>query len=127
MSGTFKNIPVGAQIRAVVYGPLDQKEPLYYPQGVSFPDYRSGVEIFGIGQWIIKKETRGFYVGLDQDYGKRFEILMVIANRTVIDRFVEFLKYGPRIGFRGLNYLPSGVTVYSAVTVTRAPKGCVSY
>ena len=123
MSGTFKKIPVGAHIWAVVYGPLDQKKPFYYPQGVSFPDYRSGVEMSGADQWIIRKEIGGCYVGSAQDYGKRFEILMVIANKKSNDRLLEYLQYGPRIGFTGLNYLPSGVTVYSTVTVTRAPKG----
>ena len=124
INGTIRQLPPDRHLWLVTYGPTDAADPLYYPQGVSFPDFRSGVNVQGIA-WSLRRTENSYTVGSAKDFGKRFEILVVAADQASNERFIEYLRFGVRFAndFRGLNYLPSGASVVAKVAVSRLPDG----
>ena len=121
ISGTVENMPSDKHLWLVTRGPMDVQGPHYYPQGVTFPDYRSGI-IVEDTRWTLNKKEESYYVGSEQDRKRPFEILIVLADEKANESFLEYLRFESRFNeYPGLSYLPTGAFLYSKVSVTRLP------
>ena len=116
IAGSWMGIDTDTTLWMITQFAVDQNTALSYPQGVSFPNYRNGLNRQSDGSWCTE---RG-YVGAGADTGKEFTILVVGVNKSADDFFRKYLELGPRIGFPALRYLPSGTTVYASVAVKRS-------
>jgi len=99
VSGNARNIPNGQQLWIVVH-----EGNLYFPMV-------DRVQINTDGTWRYNTT-----IGKQDDSGKNFEIIAVLANSLAQDTVDAWYKSE---GLYGLLSLPSGMTPYSTVTVTR--------
>jgi hypothetical protein len=97
VSGTSQNIPAGQQLWVIVH-----EGNLYFPMV-------NRVQINTDGTWRYSAT-----IGKEDDQGKSFEIMAVLANSSAQTKIQEWYK-NPY----DLQNLPSGITLYSTITVTR--------
>jgi hypothetical protein len=117
--GTYTNIDSSLETLWLVTVVHVGQTRLYFPQGVSYPDYRSGInrpKAAQSGRWCSE---RG-YLGDVADKGRTVDLLVVGANQAADQMFTRYLAYSAaRDDFPPWSYLPSGVTIYARSTVTR--------
>lgn len=118
--GTMQDVPADITLWMVTDIPDDTGNHRYYPQGVSFPDYRTGINRTSASEWCKEKG----YAGSAADTGKALSLLVVGANKTANANFLTYLRVGPTVGlgFPAWRYLPSGLVLYGQVNVMRDAK-----
>ncbi len=60
------------------------------------------------------------FIGLDQDSGKYFDLLLVLADDSANREFLDYEKqaYAGK-NWAGMEFLPAGADIYGQVTVQR--------
>lgn len=103
--GTVQGLPAGQVIWVVIF---PQEVGRYYPQ--NWPaDLEAG------GEW-----SSITYIGVPSDTGKRFDVLVVLADAEAQNAFNAYLADArDRADWPGLEALPSGAVIYDRITVTR--------
>lgn len=103
--GTSEKIPKGQAIWIIVYPYLFDR---YYPQ-----NNPAAVQVNG--DWISLT-----FIGIEEDVNKKFDIIVVLADKRAQDAFNAYLKQAEDTGiWSGLERLPEGATIYDSTTVTR--------
>jgi PKD repeat protein len=104
VTGTATNIPIGYKIWVLVYPHPANR---YYPQ--------SGKMTIQNGKWSIP-----VYIGVANNVGVKFDIIVVVANKQANDKFVSYIQTGKKTNnWPGMIGIPSGAKVYNKITVTR--------
>ncbi|HSU16979.1 hypothetical protein [Longimicrobium sp.] len=105
--GTSRNLPPGDSVWVVVYIPSTAR---YYPQDRP-ADVQAG------GGWNALAR-----LGVEQDAGRRFEVLAVAADAATRAAFAAYLAEGARRrSWPGLERLPATAREHDRVAVTRLP------
>jgi hypothetical protein len=95
---------------------LPSNTHVYSPQGVSFPNFRTGLNRKEDGSWCKEKG----YLGGAKDNGVGFTIYVVGASESADQYFRQYLETSAAINsFSGFRYFPAGVTTYTSVHVTQ--------
>ncbi len=103
--GTSQNIPEGQVIWVVIYVHDVRR---YFPQ-----DLPADVQVNG--DWVSP-----VIIGIDEDLGKEFDIIVVLVDQKAQDAFNDYLKdWGGKYPSPGLERLPEGALIYQRITVTR--------
>lgn len=103
--GTSQNIPEGQVIWVVIYVHEARR---YFPQ-----DLPADVQVNG--DWVSP-----VIIGIDEDVGKEFDIIVVLVDQKAQDAFNDYLKdWGGKYPSPGLERLPEGALIYQRITVTR--------
>ena len=101
--GTSQKIAEGQAIWIVVY--VDGR---YYPQ-----DDPADVQVDG--DWSSLA-----FIGIEEDVGRKFDIIAVLANKDAQDAFNAYLVQAKvKKTWPGLEKLPNGAEIYDRITVTR--------
>lgn len=105
VKGTSRKIPAGQIIWVVIYS---QAVGRYYPQN-------DPADVQANGAWASL-----CYLGVDQDAGKKFDIIVVLANKEAQDAFKAYLtKARDQKTWPGLEKIPDPGVIYDRVTVVR--------
>jgi hypothetical protein len=105
VKGTSRNIPVGQTIWIVIYS---QDVGRYYPQN-------DPADMQATGGWASRSSF-----GIEQDAGKKFDILAVLASREAQDTFSAYLTQArDKKSWPGLERLPDSAVRYDRITVIR--------
>ena len=103
--GTSQNIPKEQAIWVVIY---PHEVNRYYPQ-----DYPADIQANGYWSSLA-------FFGSEKDTGKKFDVVVVLANKDAQDTFNAYLKKGKEEkSWPGLERLPEGAVIYDRITVTR--------
>jgi hypothetical protein len=103
--GTSQNIPDGQVMWIVIYVHEARR---YFPQDLP-------VDVQANGDWISP-----VIIGIDEDVGMRFDIIVVLVDEKAQDAFNDYLKqWKGKDSSPGLERLPDGVVIYERITVTR--------
>lgn len=103
--GTSQNIPKGQVIWIVVY---PQAAGRYYPQN-------DPADVQANGDWSSLA-----FIGIEEDVGRKFDIVAVLANKDAQDAFNAYLAQAKdKKTWPGLEELPNGAVIYDRITVTR--------
>jgi hypothetical protein len=103
--GTSQELPSGQVIWVIVFA---QDVGRYYPQ-----DRPADIEAGNKWSSIV-------YIGIPEDTGKRFDVLVVLADADAQDAFSAYLAdSAQRNDWSGLVALPKGAVIYDRITVTR--------
>ena len=103
--GTSQNIPEGQVIWIVIYVHEVRR---YFPQDLP-------ADVQANGDW-----ESPVIIGIEEDIGKRFDIIVVLVDQEAQDEFNEYLeKWKGKYPSPGLERLPEGVVIYERITVTR--------
>lgn len=105
VQGTVEGLLPGEVIWVVIFV---QDVGKYYPQN-------QPAVIEAGGKWSSLA-----YIGQPDDSGKRFDIIVVVANQEAENALNVYLANArDRSDWSGLGNLPAGATIYDRVTVTR--------
>lgn len=105
VKGTSRNIPSGQTIWVVIYS---QDVGRYYPQN-------EPADIRANGGW----DSRCSF-GVEQDSGKKFDIIAVLTNKEAQDTFNSYLTQArEQKSWPGLERLPDSAVRYDRITVIR--------
>lgn len=100
--GTSQRIPKGQVIWVAAY--LDRYHPQNYPADVQ-----------ANGDWSSLA-----FIGIEEDIGKKFDIIAVLADKKAQDTFNAYLiQARDTKTWSGLERLPEGALIYDRITVTR--------
>ena len=103
--GTSRRIPQEQSIWLVVYSHAVNR---YYPQN-------DPADVQQNGNWASI-----CYLGLDQDAGKKFDIIATLSNSAVRKEFRSYLDTAKeKQSWPGLERLPESTVIYDRVTVVR--------
>lgn len=103
--GISQGIPEGQVIWIVVYPHVVGR---YYPQN-------NPADVQADGDW-----SSLIHIGVEEDIGRKFDIIAVLANKEAQDAFNDYLVESEREqDYPGLESLPDGAVIYDRVTVTR--------
>ncbi len=105
VQGTSGNLPPNMRIWIIV---KPQENDLYYPQN-------KPAETDVNGNWSSVAS-----IGRQGDDGKKFGIIVVLADESVRNSFSAYIANGREKGsFDGMQQLPDGVQIYDQILVTR--------
>lgn len=105
IQGTSQAIPPESSAWLVIFS---KDVGRYYPQA-------NPLLIGADGKWSMK-----VFIGLDQDSGKYFDLLLVLADDSANREFLDYEKqaYAEK-NWAGMEFLPAGADLYDQVTVQR--------
>lgn len=104
VGGTADNIPGGSELWVLVYSD-DRKQ--YYP--ITKAEIKNG-------EWTVDQIP----IGPEDDEGKEFDVIAVLADKNAQDRFDDHLNETEEdIYSKGIYRIPDGVEEYDRITLKR--------
>ncbi len=105
VKGASQNITAELLIWIIVY---PHEIDRFYPQD-------KPATIQAEGNWASST-----LIGVEDDVGKKFDIITVLADESVNKEFEDYLTEAVKVGvWQGLKVLPQGAVIYDRITVTR--------